>query len=177
MSWRTAGLLSLTVASSTLIGVGVRGISPACGGGASLRRVAPVPGIPHGKGTPGRYGGRQDTRGAGARGRSRDWGALGIRRRGRRADGAAHGARDGPEHQDRGLDQPRRRSPPGSSEPWDTSLSGSWISQSSRPSSWAPSPGPGSGGRLHDPLPDRALRLGFASFMVVTALYTAAGAF
>lgn len=33
------------------------------------------------------------------------------------------------------------------------------------------------GVRLRDPLPDRALRAGFAGFMVVTALYTAAGAF
>jgi uncharacterized protein len=33
------------------------------------------------------------------------------------------------------------------------------------------------GVRLRDPLPDRALRVGFAGFMVVTAVYTAAGAF
>lgn len=33
------------------------------------------------------------------------------------------------------------------------------------------------GVRLRDPLPDRALRVGFAGFMVVTALYTAVGAF
>lgn len=33
------------------------------------------------------------------------------------------------------------------------------------------------GVRLRDPLPDRALRVGFAGFMVLTALYTAAGAF
>lgn len=33
------------------------------------------------------------------------------------------------------------------------------------------------GVRLRDPLPDRALRIGFAGFMAVTAIYTAAGAF
>jgi len=33
------------------------------------------------------------------------------------------------------------------------------------------------GVRLRDPLPDRALRVGFAGFMVVTAVYTAVGAF
>lgn len=33
------------------------------------------------------------------------------------------------------------------------------------------------GVRLRDPLPDRALRIGFAVFMAVTAIYTAAGAF
>jgi uncharacterized membrane protein YfcA len=33
------------------------------------------------------------------------------------------------------------------------------------------------GVRLRDPLPDRALRIGFAGFMALTAIYTAAGAF
>lgn len=33
------------------------------------------------------------------------------------------------------------------------------------------------GVRLRDPLPDRALRIGFAGFMAITAIYTAAGAF
>lgn len=33
------------------------------------------------------------------------------------------------------------------------------------------------GVKLRDPLPDRALRVGFAGFMVLTALYTAVGAF
>jgi uncharacterized membrane protein YfcA len=32
------------------------------------------------------------------------------------------------------------------------------------------------GVRLRDPLPDRAIRIGFAAFMVVTALRTLAGA-